>query len=384
MGSGKTTWAIKEMNEHLDERYLYVTPYLEEVERIVAACPDLHFKQPDDKFSKYESFRKLLSEGENIVLTHELFSRLQLTATVYEQLHSMSYNLILDEVLDVIIPIQETKQDVKMLFDSGAMRADNHGIVQWLDKGYKGKHMELKIRAESKTLIWFEGTLLMWTFPSDILPVFNSVTVLTYLFDGSHMKNYFNLYHIEYQIYHIQDGRLTQGIDTLTEKRCLLQELITVYKGKLNSIGEGDYAQSAHWFERHRQIAHVPINNAYNFFRRVCGAKSDNAMYTIYKKYQKRYKINSYMTSYVPCNSRATNAYSNRTFLAYLVNVFDNPYVVKWFMQQGVEVSQEQFALSQLLQWIWRSAIRNMQPINIYIPSERMRTLFLDWLYCEA
>ena len=27
MGSGKTSWAIREMNAHPEQRYLYVTPY---------------------------------------------------------------------------------------------------------------------------------------------------------------------------------------------------------------------------------------------------------------------------------------------------------------------------------------------------------------------
>lgn len=39
MGSGKTSWAIDEMNSHPERRYLYVTPYLAETERIVASCP---------------------------------------------------------------------------------------------------------------------------------------------------------------------------------------------------------------------------------------------------------------------------------------------------------------------------------------------------------
>lgn len=194
----------------------------------------------------------------------------------------------------------------------------------------------------------------------------------------------YNKYHIDYQIYHIIGEMPIPGMDTFTDERYRWQKLITVYQGKLNEIGKGKYALSAKWFERNRQRAQVPINNAYNFLRRTCDAKADNAMYTIFKKHQKRYKINSYMTAFVPFNARATNEYANRTYLAYLVNVFDNPYVIKWFQQQKVEINQEQFALSQLLQWIWRSAIRNMQPINIYIPSERMRTLFLDWLYCEA
>lgn len=45
-------------------------------------------------------------------------------------------------------------------------------------------------------------------------------------------------------------------------------------------------------------------------------------------------------------------------------------------------MNEDLLAVSDLLQWIWRSAIRkhNPEPINIYIPSLRMRTLLYQWL----
>jgi len=39
--------------------------------------------------------------------------------------------------------------------------------------------------------------------------------------------------------------------------------------------------------------------------------------------------------------------------------------------------------LSELIQWVWRSAIRDGNSINIYIPSSRMRNLFIEWLNNE-
>ena len=51
-----------------------------------------------------------------------------------------------------------------------------------------------------------------------------------------------------------------------------------------------------------------------------------------------------------------------------------------FYKKYGIEVDEEMYALSIMLQWIWRSAIREGQEINIYIPSSRMRTLLLDWM----
>ena len=38
------------------------------------------------------------------------------------------------------------------------------------------------------------------------------------------------------------------------------------------------------------------------------------------------------------------------------------------------------FALSEMLQWLWRGCIRNKEPMNVVIGSERMYWLFMNWL----
>ncbi len=51
--------------------------------------------------------------------------------------------------------------------------------------------------------------------------------------------------------------------------------------------------------------------------------------------------------------------------LAYLCNVFMNPIVKGYFDKTHVPVSEDIYALSEMLQWIWRSQIRDMKPITI-------------------
>ena len=38
MGTGKTTAAINYMNEHPDQKFIYITPFLEEVSRVKKKC----------------------------------------------------------------------------------------------------------------------------------------------------------------------------------------------------------------------------------------------------------------------------------------------------------------------------------------------------------
>ena len=49
-------------------------------------------------------------------------------------------------------------------------------------------------------------------------------------------------------------------------------------------------------------------------------------------------------------------------------------------MESGDEFDQDAFATSEMVQFIWRSAIRRGEPIQIYIPSNRMRGLLEKWI----
>lgn len=83
----------------------------------------------------------------------------------------------------------------------------------------------------------------------------------------------------------------------------------------------------------------------------------------------------------VPYNERAVNGYRHKHNLAYLYNAFAHPSVphtVNSFAD--LKYDGNVHALSVLLQWIWRSAIRTGQPIRVYMPSVRMRKLLLDWI----
>jgi len=60
-----------------------------------------------------------------------------------------------------------------------------------------------------------------------------------------------------------------------------------------------------------------------------------------------------------------------------------NPVLKQFFEQKNIKVDEEQYALSELIQWMFRSAIRDGNAINLYIPSSRMRRLLTSWLNSE-
>ncbi|MPN24786.1 hypothetical protein SDC9_172188 [bioreactor metagenome] len=87
-----------------------------------------------------------------------------------------------------------------------------------------------------------------------------------------------------------------------------------------------------------------------------------------------------YRNSYVAVNSRATNEYKDRTVIAYIANRFQNPWIAGFFRELEITIDEEKLALAELVQCIWRSAIREDKEIHLFIPSKRMRELLQDWL----
>ena len=87
-----------------------------------------------------------------------------------------------------------------------------------------------------------------------------------------------------------------------------------------------------------------------------------------------------YRNNFLQISARATNEFRDKTDVAYMVNRFADPNVTKFFSSKNIALNQDNFALSEMLQWVWRSAIRDDKPINLYIPSRRMRELLINWI----
>ena len=98
MGGGKTTAALQKINRGYGLRFIYVTPFLPEVDRVLEKTRD--FYQPKELGSgKLDSLHDLLCDGRNIVCTHALF--LRATKETMKLIHHGKYILILDEALEI-------------------------------------------------------------------------------------------------------------------------------------------------------------------------------------------------------------------------------------------------------------------------------------------
>ena len=388
MGTGKTTGLINYMNSNPENKYMFITPFLDEVQRIKDACPDLDFKEPDGTFSKLSDLKALITEGSNIVSTHALFGLID--DNVKNLLYMSGYVLVLDEVLEIIEPLEISKYDIHLLLNDNIIEVLEDGKVKILKSEYKGRFKRELNLIKNQNVYLVDDTLLLCLFDYSIFDKFEDIYILTYLFDGSIMKSYFDMYNIQYEYYNIKEDEILKGKYDDLLFRTNAKNLISIYTGRLNNVGADNTSLCSNWYSNRRKDDEHRIlkNNMYNYLKNMLRSTSDLAMWSTLTGKRERikgyYAPKSYgQNCFVACNARATNNYSNKKNLIYAVNVYINPFISKYFSRNNQRLNEDKYALQQLLQWIWRSAIRNGEAINIYIPSKRMRNLLCEYLGLE-
>jgi hypothetical protein len=160
-----------------------------------------------------------------------------------------------------------------------------------------------------------------------------------------------------------------------------LDKMIVIEQSeKMNRIGKNRWSLSDNWYKTHPDGVETVRKNVYNYFNNRIDCESADRMYATYSKKIGAIRGKGYWNSHVMFNTKATNEYSSKSVLAYLVNVYMNRDVVNFYHKHGVQLDDDHYALSTLVQWIWRSAIRNGETVHLYLPSKRMRTLLTNWI----
>ena len=384
-GVGKTTSMINFINESGEnEKFLYITPFLTEVDRIKNSCADKNFQEPAELPTKTEDLLRLIEKGYNVVSTHALFKKL--TDKILDLAQFNDYILIIDEAADVIEEIEITKNDLKTII-SEYTTIDENNTVHWNEwnNDYEGRFEDYKnmiqmggVKAHRSDT--GEIISLVWTFPISIFESFKEVYILTYMFNGQ--KAYYEYNNVNIINMYVKDFHLTtepQKYDYSKQKK-----LITVIEDeKLNAIGNNRGSLSMSWFNRNSKTILIQQlkNNINNFFKNVMkGTPINQKLWTTFKEYSEIVKGKGYTNAFVPINIRATNDYKETTAVAYIANRYMKPTLKHFFEVENINVDEDTYALSELIQFIYRSAIRDGKPITVYIPSKRMRELFIDWI----
>lgn len=394
MGAGKTSAIINLINKSEDdEKFLVITPFLDEINRYRNHCHKKNFKTPvylkeNGKSTKLNDLKRLIDKGENIISTHSLFQKFD--NELIDLCRAKNYTLIMDEVANVIEEYELSKQDFEILKQTYVDINPETRQLIWKEEysDYKGKFENEKRLCELGSLVCYGDNLMVWLFPIETFNSFRNIYILTYYFDMQMQKYYYDYYGVQYTYWSV-DG------DSL-ESYCLIpynknikyteydyKKLIHICENeKLNMIGDRDSDLSYSWYTRNKNNTSIKVlkNNLYNFFHNLRDNKTENNIWTTFKEYKELLKGKGYTKGFLSCNARATNEYRKRTNVAYPINKYINPFIKNFFTMNNISVDENGFALSEMLQFIWRSAIRDGKEIWVYIPSIRMRNLLKQWI----
>lgn len=392
-GSGKTTTMLSSFKS--DCKYLVVSPLLTEVQRVITYSP-VPFFQPDEnhKDRKFGSALSLLEKGLNVVTTHNLFADLAMAADKGLLKH---YHVILDEVPDVVTEVGKvsTESWLKVYVDGGFAAVDEDGrcratpkwdqevdqVVDTLRRSYY--HL-----AKSGCLYLVDRQFFLWTLPPQLLQAGKSTTVYTYLAEGSMMLAYLKKLGVPFQ--HQTDVAVDRAF------RLKARSLITV-----RSIGDLErlkWSYSGQTNSRERKVREKKVSKALANLRQreLATVAFENVMLTCSKSmwfakgkdqasgdpkasgFAKGSRM--FGANWVPNTTRGTNDYRHCTHAIYLWDQYMNPYIQRWLGLCSDQKSQDRYALTELVQWLYRTAVRDGTPVTVFAPSARMRRLLEQWL----
>lgn len=423
------------MNKNEDASYVYCTPFLEEIKRIKDGTADAdgkwRFKEPeyyilvdDDIVNCYkiDSFNHMLACGEDIAVTHTTF--LNATRETIENIQQGEYTLILDEALEAVQEFNDIQEvctnveqklslrDIENLISDGHIKIDEATKrVSWVGPTWDGgKFSTLEKMAKSGRVFYVNQRVMICIYPPEIFRAFKNVYVMTYMFGGSQLKAYFDLFNIKYKICGLEKSQDNEyqlceyNIESDFSFRDHCRELIKFVSE--SSYNGGNLSKT--WYQNagDDNISKLKGKIKYNLTKQI-KARAAEIMWTCPKEYrhklsgngytvarkltseerdlpeEKKKKIETAISCFVSCNARATNDFGSRWALAYCCNMYPRPVIADFFATQGITLGRDTYALSSLIQWIFRSRIRNGQPITIYLPSKRMRDLLERWLAHE-
>lgn len=407
MGAGKTSAIINMVNQSDEsEKFLIITPYLEEVRRYITSCPRKRFKQPryfkdeyDHWETKYEDVVRLLKRGENVVTTHAMFHKFTDETVAY--CREYGYTLILDEVAEVIEEWQVSEYDYNNIMNTYCMVEPITNRLVWKEeyKGYHGDWDKYKVACDNGSLITYRDRFLVWLFPVTVFNAFEKCFILTYKFEAQLQKYYYDYFNVPYKYLGVTGNSLeTYSISEYENTKPLYDysKLIHILENeRMNKIGDNRYALSVSWYEALRPTENgdrisdkaakrvrldILKKNMVNFFNNIQKSPSAKNLWTTYSDYEESLKGRNYSKGFVSVNMRATNEHRERVNVAYIVNRFMQPYFVNFFRSANISVNEEEWALTEMLQFIWRSGIRDGKEITVYIPSSRMRNILKNWI----
>lgn len=406
-GAGKTTWIFSEIDKRSEERWIYVSPYLSEVGddgangRIQNELPDMHFQSPSKKFSKQSDLKDLLHEGCNVAITHQLY--LSMTKDMFEIIEQQEYNLVIDETLDLISLYNADNTDIELLLSKNIVSVEENGLVKWAHKSdYKGVFKEVKKLCDLEVLHLFNGQkgsdVFMCKLPPRLLTSCNQAYLLTYLFDGSIMDTWLKMHKIPYSYYDPEGLKDTKLIKKSVRKHLhILKTPRKIKEMHFNGYSTyKPYTFSKNWFKRNDEQMDT-LSTALDSAVRNYFPRKKKVFYTTFKDYcehvtkgslrhaqyifdDEELLIKTFSNTFVAKNQRASNEYADYNCAVHVCNTYPHVKIESYIELLGETIDRDKYALSEIVQWVFRGSIRKGEDMYVLVASMRMKGLLEEWL----
>jgi hypothetical protein len=414
MGSGKSYATLRYIEGLVqadpDERWIFCTELLDELftrttENSNAETWHLPDPDTDDAGSKTESLKNLLREPgvRQIGITHSLLLKAARDREVLRLIASKGYRLFLDETIELIKPYAGIEyEEFRWHMDQGRLEVDTnaYGKVTWTDatvEKHNGKLIVDKLREEEDRVHAArigDKVRLVWIEDDAMFRAFSRVILATYQFENTFMDAWLRIKGIPW----VPCSSVVCARTTSKEAIRGLVGLISKYDKKFERL-----KLTSRWFEKATKKDFDLINRTIRSIGDSQGCKGEPALlaYTVPRSsigsrrdggvQPRGYGHTKCMpdspdqqdlasSCHIACNARASNAWADKTVMVHVFNRYPNPVLTDFLDKYEVTYSGDRFALNELVQWLWRSAIRNGEPIKAAILSKRMRGLFLEWL----
>lgn len=430
MGAGKTTALFSKLNNEYqkqdNKRYICIVLYKTEQNRYKESLKETLPKIPKDG-QKIDDIVKLIDKGENIITTHALFDMFDDSVIDSIKNSQYDYDLFIDEQPTVLKGIiggsnnyKNTNNDkINDINSYDLSLALNNNIIEKTDAGKyiwnnesaynlygKGVFFSLKQylskydlykHSENNTNNIPNDTFISMT-KINTFTCFNQVWVLSYLIKGSILENYFNFYDItDFNYYHVKNNSFIQGYkkEYPDIDRLKLEPFKYCFNKSLSYSGY-DRLKDTDYKELLRKMDNFKIRKTEQNKKPKSkkGTRTPAYYYTVYQKANDKLKqikrenktkldISIDDTYLIPCNVKGTNEYKERYIIGYLIDRYINPMYQSFFANNNITIDNNLFSLSELIQFIWRSNIRDessSQPVYLYIASKNTYELFTKFL----
>ena len=421
MGSGKTYASLRHIESmalvNKQVKWVFCTEFLSEIAtRTVENEEAKHLWRTPEKVgeeSKMDDFINLLEEPnvQLIAITHNLLKSAANNVVVQSLVAKNGWCLFLDETIEVISPYNGINYSEFMWHkDAGRISLDDscYGRVQWLDDSvlnYDTKEMSIgrMLKAQDNLYAHINGKQLSLVAiePKVMFTMWHRVILSTYQFEDTLMDAYFRMKEIAWMpCTDIVCHRLATKAEIKANITMINKHNPAWRHTPFSSGWYEDKATADDYAELNKTIRNIGDSHGCKGKPELFGytlPKSALGKQTEKRKIQpKGYKHTECLidadgeaidgtvckrrSGHIPCNARASNEYASKVVMVHAYDRHPNVIINNYLRGIGVSHSKERYAVNELVQWLWRSAIRNGQPIHVAILSKRMRELFLTWL----